>query len=471
MLVGSRNSVPEQPDGAGGGASADPRRSLPAVDVLIARVHELAPEIPASVATSQARLELDRLRRGLDHEGDLPDTNALAESVVRSAQRLLAPAPQPVINATGVIVHTNLGRAPLSDCAIAALQEAARGYSDLEYDVASGRRGSRRVHVEDLLCELTGAEAALVVNNNAGAVYLCLAALAGGREVPVSRGEAVEIGGGFRIPDILSQSRAILRDVGTTNRTRLADYAAAIGPNTALLLRVHTSNFLVVGFTEGLPLEDLCALGDQHSIPVMNDLGSGTLLPTEEHGLDPEPTVQESVAAGAALTTFSGDKLLGGPQAGIIVGRRDLVDAVAAYPLTRALRADKLCLAALHATLLAYVAGVAESEIPVWRMIAASIADLKRRAQAWAAALGSGFDAEVIPAEATVGGGSLPGQVIPSVALRIASPDHSPDELAAALRAARPPVIGRIEADAFLLSPRTVLEREDGALIAALRGL
>ena len=463
--------MPERPDGAGGGASPDPRRSLPAVDVLAARVHELAPEIPPSVATSQARAELDRLRRHLDRDGRDPGMEALVESVIRSARLLLAPAPQPVINATGVIVHTNLGRAPLSDRAIAALQEAARGYSDLEYDVAGGRRGSRRAHVEDLLCELTGAEAALVVNNNAGAVYLCLGALAGGREVPVSRGEAVEIGGGFRIPDILGQSGAILRDVGTTNRTRLSDYAAAIGPDTALLLRVHTSNFLVVGFTEGVPLEDLCALGDEHSIPVMNDLGSGTLLPTAGHGLDPEPTVPESVAAGAALTTFSGDKLLGGPQAGIIVGRRDLVDAVAAYPLTRALRPDKLCLAALHATLLAYVEGVAEAEIPVWRMIAAPNSELERRAGAWAAALGGGLNAEIIPAEATVGGGSLPGQAIPSVALRIVSPERSPDELAAALRAARPPIIGRIEADAFQLSPRTVLEREDAAVIEALRGL
>ncbi len=423
------------------------------------------------MATSQARAELDRLRRHLDRDGRDPGMEALVESVIRSARLLLAPAPQPVINATGVIVHTNLGRAPLSDRAIAALQEAARGYSDLEYDVAGGRRGSRRAHVEDLLCELTGAEAALVVNNNAGAVYLCLGALAGGREVPVSRGEAVEIGGGFRIPDILGQSGAILRDVGTTNRTRLSDYAAAIGPDTALLLRVHTSNFLVVGFTEGVPLEDLCALGDEHSIPVMNDLGSGTLLPTAGHGLDPEPTVPESVAAGAALTTFSGDKLLGGPQAGIIVGRRDLVDAVAAYPLTRALRPDKLCLAALHATLLAYVEGVAEAEIPVWRMIAAPNSELERRAGAWAAALGGGLNAEIIPAEATVGGGSLPGQAIPSVALRIVSPERSPDELAAALRAARPPIIGRIEADAFQLSPRTVLEREDAAVIEALRGL
>jgi L-seryl-tRNA(Ser) seleniumtransferase len=438
---------------------------------LAARVCEVAPEIPASVATSRARTELDRLRRHLDRDGRDPGMEALVEAVILSARLLLAPAPQPVINAAGVIVHTNLGRAPLSDRAIAALQEAARGYSDLEYDVAGGRRGSRRAHVEDLLCELTGAEAALVVNNNAGAVYLCLAALAGGGEVPVSRGEAVEIGGGFRIPDILGQSGAILRDVGTTNRTRLADYAAAIGPDTALLLRVHTSNFLVVGFTEGVPLEDLCALGDQHSVPVMNDLGSGTLLATAGYGLDPEPTVPESVAAGAALTTFSGDKLLGGPQAGIIVGRRDLVDAVAAYPLTRALRPDKLCLAALHATLLAYVEGVGEAEIPVWRMIATPIADLERRAQAWAAALGTGFTAQVIPAEATVGGGSLPGQAIPSVALRIVSPDHSPDELAAALRAATPPIVGRIEADAFQLSPRTVLEREDAALIAALREL
>ena len=470
MPAGSRNSVPEQRRRTGMSPSADPRRSLPAVDALAARVLERAPELPASVATSQSRAELNRLRRHLDRDGEAPETPELVESVILSARLLMSPGPHAVINATGVIVHTNLGRAPLSERAIEAVGRAAGGYSDLEYDLKRGRRGSRRVHVEDLLCELTGAEAALVVNNNAGAVYLCLGALAGGREVLVSRGEAVEIGGGFRIPDILGQSGAVLRDIGTTNRTRLADYEDAIGPNTAMLLRVHTSNFRVVGFTESVPLNELCDLGDRRSVPVMNDLGSGTLLATAEYGLGAEPTVQESVTAGAALTTFSGDKLLGGPQAGIIVGNRDLVDAVAGYPLTRALRSDKLCLAALQATLLAYIEGVATEEIPVWRMIAAPVEDIERRARSWAGALGSGFETEIVPAEATVGGGSLPGQVIPSVALRIISAEHSPDELAARLRSATPPIVGKIESDALLLAPRTVLDREDAAVIEVLRG-
>jgi len=449
----------------------DPRRSLPAVDTLAAKVVELDPALSASLVASQARAELERLRRQLDGDGTAPGSHELAAAVALNVRVLMSPSPRGVINATGVIVHTNLGRAPLSDRAIEALQLAAGGYSNLEYDLEAGGRGSRRAHVEESLRELTGAEAALIVNNNAGAVFLCLSALADGREVIVSRGEAVEIGGGFRIPEILERSGANLCDVGTTNRTRLSDYEAAIGPDTAMILKVHTSNFQVVGFTEGVELQELCDLGEQSSIPIMNDLGSGTLLPTAPYGLGSEPTVQESVAAGIALTTFSGDKLLGGPQAGIIVGRRDLVDAIARHPLTRALRPDKLCLAALHATLLAYLEGRAEEEIPVWRMITATTEQLERRGRTWADALGPEFERELIQADAAVGGGSLPGRVIPSVALRLVSRQRSPDQLAATLRKATPPIIGKIESEAFLLAPRTVLEREDEAVVEALRSL
>ena len=450
---------------------ADPRRSLPAVNVLAAQVLELDPALPATLVASQARAELERLRRRLDGNGPAPDRREMAAAVALNVHVLMSPSPRGVINATGVILHTNLGRAPLSDRAIEALRRAAGGYSNLEYDIEAGGRGSRRAHVEELLRELTGAEAALVVNNNAGAVFLCLSALADGREVIVSRGEAVEIGGGFRIPEILERSGANLRDVGTTNRTRLSDYEAAIGPDTAMILKVHASNFQVVGFTEGVDLQELCKLGERRSIPVMNDLGSGTLLPTTPYGLGSEPTVQESVSAGIALTTFSGDKLLGGPQAGIIVGRRDLVGAIARHPLTRALRPDKLCLAALHATLVSYLEGSAKEEIPVWRMITATIEQLERRGRIWADALRPEFERQLIPADAAVGGGSLPGRVIPSVVLRIASGQRSPDQIAAALRAATPPLIGKIESEAFLLAPRTVLKREDAAVVQMLRSL
>lgn len=449
----------------------DPRRTLPSVDALAAQILELDSALPSSLAVSQARAELERVRRQLDGSHSVPGRRELAAAAALNARLLMSPRPQAAINATGIIVHTNLGRAPLSDRAIEAVQLVARGYSDLEYDVEGGRRGSRRSHVEGLLRELTGAEATLVVNNNAGAVFLCLSALADGKEVIVSRGEAVEIGGGFRIPEILQRSGADLRDVGTTNRTRLSDYESAIGLNTAMILRVHSSNFQVVGFTEGVELQDLCDLGERRSIPVTNDLGSGTLLDTEEFGLGSEPTVQQCVAAGAALTTFSGDKLLGGPQAGIIAGRRDLVEAVARHPLTRTLRPDKMCLAALHGTLLSYLEGRAEEEIPVWRMIAAPIEQLERRAWKWADALRPEIERDVVQADAAVGGGSLPGRVIPSVALRIVSNKHTADQLAAAFRQATPPIIGKIESEAFLLAPRTVLEREDEAVAEALRGL
>ena len=295
---------------------------------------------------------------------------------------MLRDSPREAVNATGIIIHTNLGRAPLSDEAIEAVSAASRGYSDLEMDVEAGTRGSRRVHIEETLRELTGAEAALVVNNNAAAVFLCLAGMAEGREVVVSRGEAVEIGGSFRIPEILSKSGATLIDVGTTNRTRVSDYANAAGPDTALFLKVHRSNFKIVGFAEEVGLRDLCEAGRNQGVPVMNDLGSGTLIETAPFGIEPEPTVQQSVADGVALTTFSGDKLLGGPQAGIIVGQRKFVDTVSRHPLARALRPDKMCLAALRATLLHYLRGEAVDKIPVWKMIAASqAADSRARAK------------------------------------------------------------------------------------------
>jgi L-seryl-tRNA(Ser) seleniumtransferase len=342
------------------------------------------------------------------------------------------------------------------------MRAVGAGYSNLEYDLQAGERGSRSIHLAALLCRLTGAEAALAVNNNAAAIYLALTALAAGREVVVSRGQAVEIGGGFRIPDVLRQSGAALVEVGTTNRTYARDYAAAISERTALLLRVHTSNFRLTGFVHETALAELAALGAERGVPVLDDLGSGTLLPTAPYGLTAEPTVQESVAAGADLVTFSGDKLLGGPQAGLIVGRAGLVERLKRHPLTRALRVDKTTIAGLEATLLAYLHGTAARELPVWRMIAARPEELRARAERLAGLAGGA----AIPCQSAVGGGSLPGQLLPSFALALDV--ARPDELARALRRGEPAVVGRIDEGQLLLDLRTVLPEQDEALVGAL---
>ena len=374
----------------------------------------------------------------------------------------------PVINATGVIIHTNLGRAPLSDAARQAMEAVAAGYSNLEYDLDAGERGSRYLHAEQLLCRLTGAEAALVVNNNAGAVFLALTALARGRSVIISRGQLVEIGGGFRIPDVLRQSGAQLVEVGTTNRTHLSDFREAIGPETALLLRVHTSNFNQIGFTAEVSLADMVALAHSVGLPVVDDLGSGTLLDTARYGLSAEPTVQDSVAAGADLVTFSGDKLLGGPQAGLIVGRASLVAELRQHPLARALRVDKSTLAALQATLLHYLRGEAEREMPVWRMIATPLEELAARAADLAAGLrAAGCPATVVQSTSTVGGGSLPGETLPTWAVAVAA--AAPDALAAALRRGDPPVVGRIADGQLLLDLRTVPPGMDEVVLRAVQ--
>jgi L-seryl-tRNA(Ser) seleniumtransferase len=391
----------------------------------------------------------------------------LAADVERRVATLLRSSLYTVINATGVIIHTNLGRAPLSEAALHAMGLIAGGYSNLEYDLEAGSRGTRYQHVESLLCRLTGAEAGLVVNNNAGAVLLALAALAKGKEVIVSRGQLVEIGGGFRVPDVMRQSGARLVEVGTTNRTHPKDFRDALGPRTGLLLRVHSSNFKQIGFTAEVTLGEMVALGHEVGVPVLDDLGSGSLLDTTRYGLAPEPMVQQSVAAGADLTTFSGDKLLGGPQAGVIVGREELVAKLRRHPLARALRVDKGTLAALQATLLHYLRGEAEQEVPVWRMITLPLETLSARAAAWAAEMRSrGISATVVPSASTVGGGSLPGETVPSRALALSHP--SPNALAAALRSGDPPVITRISEGQVLLDPRTVPVQADQLLMRAL---
>ncbi|MBI4329322.1 MAG: L-seryl-tRNA(Sec) selenium transferase, partial [Chloroflexi bacterium] len=369
-------------------------RRLPGVDRLLA--HPLLQEFTAraghDLLVAIAREALEEARGSIALGAGVPSMDELAQGAALRLGALLRPRPRPVINATGIVIHTNLGRAPLSRAAQEAVLATARSYSDLEYDLEAGDRGSRHAHAEELLRRLTGAEAAIAVNNNASAVLLALATLAAGKEVVVSRGEAVEIGGGFRIPDVLRQSGAHLVEVGTTNRTYARDYEAAITPETAAILKVHRSNFALVGFTHTPEARELAELAHRRGIPLLHDLGSGCLLDTTRYGLAAEPRVQESVAEGADLSLFSGDKLLGGPQAGIAVGRGAVVERMKAHPLARAVRMDKLDLAALTATLVSYLTGRAEEEIPVWRMIAAPLAELERRARAWAAGRGEGVE-------------------------------------------------------------------------------
>jgi L-seryl-tRNA(Ser) seleniumtransferase len=373
-----------------------------------------------------------------------------------------------VINATGVLLHTNLGRAPLSQEAVVAMELSAKGYTNLEIDIDSGKRGSRQVHIESLLCQLTGSEAALVVNNNASAVLLALSALAKGKEVIVSRGQAVEIGGGFRIPSVMRQSGAKLVEVGTTNRTYLSDYEEAITPRTAALLRVHSSNFRVVGFAQSVAIEELTQLGERYGLTVLDDLGSGCLLDTARFGLDPEPTVQQSIAAGVGLAMFSADKLLGGPQAGIIVGQGPLVAKLQRHPLARTVRIDKIRLAGLAVTLIHYLKGEAETKIPVWRMISMPLEEIEERAQKWHQFLGGA--ASIVEGASVVGGGSLPGGTLPTRLVAI-SGRGKVKELADKLRRGSPLVIGRIENDLLLLDPRTVLPEDEEALLSRLRDI
>jgi L-seryl-tRNA(Ser) seleniumtransferase len=391
-----------------------------------------------------------------------------ADALDRSASASL----RNVINATGVILHTNLGRAPLSTMAASAMAAVASSYSNLEFDLLSGERGSRSVHLRQLLRDVTGAEDGLAVNNGASAVLLALSALAAGREVVVSRGQAVEIGGGFRIPDVMRQSGTGLVEVGTTNRTYAADYSEAIGPNTAAVLRVHPSNFRVEGFVHSVGITELVELAHGVDVPVIDDVGSGALLDPRPFGLGDEPTVQESVRAGADVVCFSGDKLLGGPQAGIIVGRQRLLDTIRKHPLARAVRIDKVSLAGLEATLRHYLRGEALTAIPVWRMIATPVDRLNVRAMTAVAALGSPR-AHVVETRATVGGGSLPQETLPSVALAI-GPDESENgwsvsTFARQLRLRSRPIVGRIERNTLLLDYRTIFPEDDTLIVEALR--
>ena len=424
-------------------------RDLPSVD-------ELAREVGDPLAVDAARVVLDRARERIRAGEEPGELRELVEAEI-AARR--APALRRVLNATGVVVHTNLGRAPLAPAALERVQEVARGYSNLEYALDRGARGSRQDHVASILGRLTGAEAALVVNNNAGAVLLALAALAEGREVLVSRGELIEIGDGFRIPDVLARSGARLVEVGTTNRTSAADYERAVAPETALILRVHQSNFRVVGFTDRPSLADVGDVARLHDLPLVDDLGSGNLLPSNNLLLEDEPSARESLEAGADLVCFSGDKLLGGPQAGIVVGRAELIERLRRHPLQRALRADKLTLAALEATLILYLDPPrARAEIPVLRMIDEPADAVRARAQRLAGLLGGTVEETV----ARVGGGALPLIELESFASAVE------ESLAVPLRLGEPPVVGVVRDGRLLLDCRTLADVEIDEVVAAV---
>lgn len=459
-------------------------RTLPSVDALCNALadHWAAhgePQLSQTQRSLAARATLQSAREAI-LAGRPVDVSL--EALVSQASGLLKnamqPVPRAVINATGVIINTNLGRAPLSDAALAAVAVAAAGYSALEYDLEHGERGSRLTSVRALLRDVTGAEDALVVNNNAAAMLVTLSALANGREVIISRGELVEIGGGFRIPDVLRQSGARLVEVGTTNRTRTTDFAAAITSETALLLSVHPSNYRILGFTAAPALRELASIAYQRQMPLIHDLGSGALLRTEQWGLLHEPMPQESIAAGADLVCFSGDKLIGGPQAGIIVGKTALIAQLERHPLMRAMRIDKLTLAALNATLLAYRNGTAEQEIPVWRMIAAPPDEMKARAVQWTTSLRrANIVAEIQEGTSTIGGGSMPGETLPTwhcaitpklTSLSTVTAGDAASALSARLRNGLTPVVARVLRDKVLLDPRTVRPEQDAALLQAV---
>ncbi len=441
-------------------------RDIPAVHEILSRpaIAALSAECGVEYATSVVREVLNEVREELRAGGSLGDVE---ERIAAAIRRGIAPTLRPVINATGVILHTNLGRAPLSADAVRAVTEAAAGYTNLEYDLAAGKRGKRDVHAAALLKRLLGVPA-IVVNNNAAAVFLVLHEIAGGGEAIVSRGELVEIGGSFRVPDIMRESGAILREVGTTNRTRVSDYQQAACENTRLLLRVHPSNFQVVGFTERPSLEELSKAAKEIGVPLVEDLGSGCLFDLPG-AMAPEPQVAASLRAGVDLVTFSCDKLLGGPQAGIIAGRADLVERVRKSPLFRALRAGRLTYAALGATLLSWVAGRL-SDLPVVRMIRMSPEEIAVRAQALTAALARiGWSIELRPGESVAGGGSTPGQTLLTTLVSIADPSCSAAELERRLRAGSTPVIARVEEDRLLIDLRTVFPEQDATLIEVLK--
>ncbi len=452
------------------------RRQLPSVAAVLGSAPELVARFGHARAADAIRAVIadlrGRLAAGEALDGEFEPPLLAAQAAVRLA-RDDASGLRPVINATGVILHTNLGRAPLAEAAAQAIDAAARGYVNLEIDLADGNRSNRNLTVRHLLTQLTGAASATVVNNCAAATVLTLRALAAGREVVVSRGQLIEIGGSFRLPEIMAASGARLREVGTTNITRLSDYAAAIGPDTALVLRVHPSNYRICGFTETPTLADLVRLGQRHRIPVVDDIGSGAMVDPSRLGFADEPWARASIAAGANLVLFSGDKLLGGPQAGVIVGDAPLIERIERDPLLRAVRLDKLVLAGLAATLRLYQDEMrAPAEVPILRMIRTSTAELRARANAIVARLPRSTQAAIAVGEdeARIGGGSAPEQGLPSVSIKLRPMSLSASEMARRLRAGSPPVMARIQDDEVRLDLRTVFPGQDEALASAIAG-
>ncbi len=453
-------------------------RQLPAIDRLLGTppLAQLAAVHPHVQLREAAQRAVEEVRRQLlDEQAPLPDLDpaAVAARAASILAQLETPSLRRVLNLTGTVLHTNLGRAPLAASALQAVGDVSRGYSTLEYDLALGKRGERHVHVEELLCRLTGAESALAVNNNAGAVLLALSALAGGKSALVSRGELIEIGGSFRIPEIMAAGGVRLVEVGATNKTHLKDFARAIGPDTALILKVHTSNYRILGFTAAVTGEELAALGRERGLPVLEDLGSGLLLDLTTLGLPREPTVRETLATGIDLVTFSGDKLLGGPQAGLIAGRKELVDRLKQHPLARALRLDKMTLAALEATLRLYLDPLrALQEVPTLRLLAITTEEVQRRClellPQLQAAAGERAEFEIIASTSTVGGGAMPLAELPGFAIAVTPHRLSLQQLADRLRCGDPPVIARVQDQRLLLDPRTLLPGEEELLVAAL---
>ena len=447
-------------------------RQIPKVDELMKQpaLQQLCETVPAQKVTEAVRQILDDLRGGILNGTveELPSLEAICGMIVGDANKKAEYSLKKVINATGIILHTNLGRACISQRAAAAACEVAQSYSTLEYNLQAGRRGTRYSHVEELLCKLTGAESALVVNNNAAAVLLILSDMAQGGQVITSRGELVEIGGSFRVPDIMEACGAELKEVGTTNKTHLWDYDRAITEKTRALMKVHTSNYRIVGFSETPTLVELVELGHSRGLPVIEDLGSGCLVDLQQFGILGEPTVQDSVRAGVDVVSFSGDKLLGGPQAGIIVGRKAIVDKLKKHPLTRAMRVDKMTLAALEATLRSYDAGLMD-EIPTLAMLSATPAYLQGKADHLCQMmLKAGIAAEVVPTEGQVGGGSVPTQMLKSFAVAVQPALVSLDQLEINLRLGSPAIIGRINHDRFLLDVRTLREDDFDAIVKAV---
>ncbi len=459
-------------------------RHLPSVDEVLRlpAVVELVRLDGVAAVTDAARVVVARLRdeiaaARLDERGLQLAVDNIADAVAKQLRQILEPSLRPVINATGVVLHTNLGRSPLPEAVIEHIREAATAYSNLEFDMEAGERGKRDIHVQRLFAKLLSADAGydvqtVVVNNCAAAVMVALNSLAEGGEVIVSRGELVEIGGSFRVPEVMAKSQATLREVGTTNRTRIADYERAINEKTRLLLRVHRSNFEIVGFTEQPSLEELSALGRRHNLPVMEDQGNGSLFSPDLHavGVTNESGVAESLRAGIDVVTYSGDKLLGGPQAGMLSGRPDLIRKIRSNPMFRALRVDKLTYAALEATLLLYLRGEHDS-IPILRMLRMSAEDIGKRTQVMLTQLRKlpTLQASIVPGESVIGGGTTPGAVLPTFLLALSCAGHRADECQARLRQNDPPIIARVEDDRVLFDLRTVFPQQEAALLAAIQ--